>query len=242
MSTEIDISVFIIIFIASTLGATLQGSIGLGLGFITVPLLALIDPRFLPGPLIMGALVLTILLALREHESIQIKGIAWVLGGRVVGTFIGIQILLLIPAEYLSLTFAVMVILGVVISLSGIRIKLNSRNLFGSGTLSGLMATTAAIGGPPLALIYQYLQGPELRGTLSSIFVFGAIISLTALSVAGYFGVLELKLSLLLIPGILTGFVLSRFTARILDKGFIRPSILVFSLFSGILLIIKTVF
>lgn len=240
MDLNIDLMLFVYVFIASTLGAALQGSIGLGLGFITVPLLAIIDPRFLPGPLIMAALVLTVLLAIREHESIQLKGIAWVLSGRVIGAILGIQLLLLIPKSYLSLTFATMVILGVLMSLSGIRIKLNSRNLLGGGTISGLMATTAAIGGPPLALIYQYLKGPELRGTLSSIFVFGAIISVIALSVGGYFGFLELKLSFVLLPGILVGFFLSKYSAKILDRGFIRPAILIFSLFAGLILIIKT--
>jgi uncharacterized membrane protein YfcA len=242
MDLNVDVLLLLYVFIASTLGATLQGSIGLGLGFVTVPLLAIIDPRYLPGPLIMSALLLTLLLAFREHESIQLKGISWVLTGRVLGTLLGIQLLVLIPQQYLSLTFAVMVLLGVFMSLSGLRIKLNSKNLLSSGTLSGLMATTAAIGGPPLALIYQYLQGPALRGTLSSIFVFGAIISLVALSTVGYFGFLELKLSLILMPGILAGFFLSKYTARILDRGFIRPVILTFSLFSGLLLIIKTIF
>jgi uncharacterized membrane protein YfcA len=241
MDLNVDVLLLLYVFIASTLGATLQGSIGLGLGFVTVPLLAIIDPRYLPGPLIMAALLLTLLLAFREHESIQLKGISWVLAGRVIGTFLGIQLLVLIPQQYLSLTFAVMVILGVIMSLSGLRIKLNSKNLLGGGTLSGLMATTAAIGGPPLALIYQYLHGPALRGTLSSIFVFGAIISVAALSTVGYFGFLELKLSLILMPGILAGFFLSKYTARILDRGFIRPAILTFSLFSGLLLIIKTI-
>jgi uncharacterized membrane protein YfcA len=211
MDLNVDVLLLLYVFIASTLGATLQGSIGLGLGFVTVPLLAIIDPRYLPGPLIMAALLLTLLLAFREHESIQLKGISWVLAGRVI------------------------------MSLSGLRIKLNSKNLLGGGTLSGLMATTAAIGGPPLALIYQYLHGPALRGTLSSIFVFGAIISVAALSTVGYFGFLELKLSLILMPGILAGFFLSKYTARILDRGFIRPAILTFSLFSGLLLIIKTI-
>ena len=233
--------VFGYVFIISALGATLQGSLGLGLGFVAVPLLAIIDPQFLPGPLIMAALVLTILLAFREHESIQVKGIAWVITGRLIGTLIGIQILVLVPKDYLSMTFAIMVILGVLISLSGIRIKRSSGSLLGSGTLSGLMATTAAIGGPPLAMIYQYLRGPELRGTLSSIFVFGAIISLIALSTVGYFGLLELKLSVILLPGIFTGYYFSKFTARLLDKGFIRPAILIFSLLSGIILIIKSI-
>jgi uncharacterized membrane protein YfcA len=240
MDINVDLNSLVYVFVASTLGATLQGSLGLGLGFVAVPLLAIIDPRYLPGPLILAALVLTLLLAYREHEAIQLKGITWVLAGRVIGTLIGIQLLVIIPAKYLSLTFAVMVILGVLLSISGMRMKLNSKNLLGSGTLSGLMATTAAIGGPPLALIYQYLKGPAFRGTLSSIFVFGAIISVLALSSIGYFGLLELKLSIILIPGILVGFILSKYTARILDRGFIRPAILIFSLLSGLLLIINT--
>jgi len=242
MDMNIDLISLVYIFIASVLGATLQGSLGLGLGFVTVPLLAIIDPRFLPGPLILAALVLTLLLAYRDHEAIHLKGIAWVLVGRVIGSIIGIQLLLLIPEKNLSLTFAGMVILGVLMSISGIRISLNAKTLLGSGTISGLMATTAAIGGPPLALVYQYLRGPALRGTLSSIFVFGAIISVLALAGAGYFGLLELKLSIIIIPGVLAGFVLSKYTARILDKGFIRPAILAFSLLSGLLLIIKTIF
>jgi len=242
MDINIDLTSFIYVLIISTLGATLQGSMGFGLGFVAVPLLAIVNPGYLPGPLIMAALVLTILLSLREHESIQLKGITWILVGRLLGTLIGIRLLIMIPEKYLSLTFATMVILGVLLSISGLRLRLSVKNLLGSGTLSGLMATTSAIGGPPLALIYQYLKGPELRGTLSSIFVVGAIISLLALSAIGYFGIPEFKLSIILLPGIFTGFLISKFTAKILDRGLIRPAILTFSLLSGIALMIKTLF
>ena len=240
MGITIEIPTLTYIFFVSMLGATLQGSVGFGLGFVAVPLLAVIDPRYLPGPLLMAALVLTIFLSWREHESIQVKGLTWILSGRLLGAFIGIGLLVLIPEKYLSLTFAVMVMLGVLLSISGLRLELNPKNLFGSGTLSGLMATTSAIGGPPLALIYQYLKGPELRGTLSGIFVVGAIISILALSIVGYFGLLEFKLSLLLLPGIIAGFLLSKYTVKILDRGFIRPAILTFSMLSGIILLIRT--
>jgi uncharacterized membrane protein YfcA len=242
MDIKISLASLIYIFLVSTLGATLQGSVGFGLGFVAVPLLAVIDPRYLPGPLIMAALVLTILLAHREHESIQLKGITWILVGRLIGALIGIRLLVLIPKEYLSLTFAGMVILGVILSVSGLRLDLKPKNLLSMGTLSGLMATTSAIGGPPLALIYQYLKGPEFRGTLSGIFVVGAIFSLLALSTAGYFAFKELKLALILLPGIVSGFFLSKYTAKILDRGFIRPAILTFSMLSGIALLIKTLY
>ncbi len=242
MDLNVDLTSLIYVFIVTIVGATVQGSVGFGLGFVAVPLLAIVDLRYIPGPLIMAALVLTLLLSYREHKAIQLKGITWVLVGRLVGAIIGIRLLVMIPEKYLSLTFAVMVMLGVLLSISGLRLSLNAKNLLGSGTLSGLMATTSAIGGPPLALIYQDLKGPELRGTLSGIFVVGAIISLLALSTVGYFDFIEFKLSIVLLPGILAGFFLSKYTARILDRGFIRPAILTFSLLSGTILMIKTLF
>jgi len=174
-------TLLIIIFITA-LGATVQGSVGLGLGFVSVPTLAIIDPIFVPGPLLLSAFFLTILISHREHRAIQFKGIKWAISGRIIGAILGVLVLLFVPKENLALIFAIMVILGVILSFSGIRISPNAQNLFSTGILSGLMATTSAIGGPPMALIYQYLKGPELRGTLSGIFLVGTAISVILLS------------------------------------------------------------
>ena len=233
---------FIVITIIMTLGATLQGSIGLGLGFVAVPLLAIIDTAYLPGPLLLAALILTLLMTAREHKSIRFKGIEWAIAGRIIGSLFGIQILIFMPDRYLAVLFASVVIIGVLLSISGLKLELTSRNLFGAATLSGLMGTSAAIGGPPLALIYQHLDGPSLRGTLSGIFVIGTMISVILLSLTGRFGVPEIKMAMLMVPGILTGFFLSSITAKTLDRGFIRPVVLVFSMLSGIVLIFRVVF
>ena len=240
MDLPINLHLVALVTIIITTGATLQGSVGLGLGFVAVPLLALIYPDFLPGPLIMAAFFLTILMTKREHQAIQFKGITWAIGGRLLGSALGIQILLFLPKKELSSIFAVMIILAVLLSISGLRIPLNSKNLFGVGTLSGLMSVTAAIGGPPLALIYQYLKGPELRSTLSGIFVVGSLISISLLAVAGYFGWYEIKLTAVLLPGIIFGYFLSNRLSKVLDKGFIRPAVLIFSTLSAIMLIIKS--
>ena len=235
-----EINTFLLIVFITTLGATVQGSVGLGLGFVAVPTLAIIDPAYLPGPLLLSALVLTVLISFREHKAIQFKGIRWAIGGRFLGAILGVQILVYIPKNYLSLIFATMVILGVILSVFGFRVRLNTKNLLNIGTLSGLMATTSAIGGPPLALIYQNLNGPELRGTLSGIFVAGTTISVILLAFIGRFGLEEIKLSFILMPGIIIGFFISKYTSKILDRGFIRPAVLVFSLTSGVILLIKT--
>ena len=129
----------------------------------------------------------------------------------------------------------------VVISIIGIDLALTPRNLFGAAIFSGFMGTTSAIGGAPMALVYQKQKGPRIRGTLSAIFVFGTIIALISLAFIGRFGLEEIQVALVLLPGIMIGFSLSRWTAKILDQGFIRPTVLAASALSGIVVIIRNI-
>jgi uncharacterized membrane protein YfcA len=224
------------------LGSTLQGSIGFGLGLIGVPILVLIDPSFVPGPLLLSALMLTLLIAFREHRAIDVKGIAWAISGRILGAILGILILKAVPPENFSLLFGVMVLIAVFISLGGIDLSINPKNLLGAGTASGLMGTTSAIGGAPMALLYQKHKGPSLRGNLSSIFIFGTIISLVSLTAIGRFRLHELQMTCVLIPGVILGFLFSSRMVKVLDKGFIRPAVLIASAASGTLVILKSIF
>ena len=47
------------------------------------------------------------------------------------------------------------------------------------------MGTASSIGGAPVALVYQHAGGPRTRATLASIFVFGTVISIGTLAIAG---------------------------------------------------------
>jgi len=226
----------------AAVGAILQGSIGFGLGLIAVPLLVLINPIFVPGPLLLAALSLTLLLSYREHQAVHVKGIKWAIPGRLVGSIIGAALLTAIPQNSLSVMFGAMVLLAVVISIAGIDLPLTSRNLFGAAIFSGFMGTTSAIGGAPMALVYQKQKGPLIRGTLSAIFVFGTVIALISLVFIDRFGLEEIQVALVLLPGIILGFSLSRWTAKVLDKGFIQPAVLVASTVSGLIVIIRNLF
>jgi hypothetical protein len=59
------------------------------------------------------------------------------------------------------------------------------------------------------------------------------------LAVAGRFGTEEVRASLVLLPGILVGFIASRWTAHLLDRGFVRPAVLGFSALSAIAAIVR---
>ncbi|APU14752.1 hypothetical protein [Actinoalloteichus fjordicus] len=65
---------FAIAGLAVLLGAALQGTIGLGLGMVSGPILALLDPTLVPGPLLMLATLLTLTVVLRERAALDLAG------------------------------------------------------------------------------------------------------------------------------------------------------------------------
>jgi uncharacterized membrane protein YfcA len=223
------------------LGAALQGSIGFGLGLFAVPMLVLIEPRLVPAPLLLASGALTVLLTHRERHGIITDDLKWSLGGRLVGTLPALAVLTAVPAERLGIAFGALVLVGVGLSVSGWQLRPTPRVLLGAGALSGFMATIAAIGGPPVALVYQHESGPRIRGTLSAYFVVGVTISLAGLAWVGRFGLTEVALAGALLPAILAGFWVSRHTAQRLDRGSLRPAVLAVSALSAAAVILKHV-
>ena len=108
-----------------------------------------------------------------------------------------------------------------------------------AGVLSGIMGTIAAIGGPPIALVYQDVPGGRLRTNMSVFFVFGTIISIISLIPVGRMGLQELILTLNLLPGILLGFLLSNFLVKKLDPRRMRGVVLWVATVSALVLVVR---
>jgi uncharacterized membrane protein YfcA len=242
MEFPFDFLSIVLAFVIALSGSVLQGSVGFGLGLVGVPLLVLIDPVFVPGPLLLAAFLLNLMISRREHAAIDFKGVKWAIPGRVLGAILGALMLSLFPKDQLSLLFGTMVLLAVGITLAGLDFPPTSRNVIVAGTLSGFMGTTSAIGGAPMALVFQKQKGSRIRGTLSVIFAIGTAISMVSLLVIGRFGIREIQAALVLFPGVLVGFFLSSYTARILDRGFIRASVLITAALSGMFVVLKDLF
>jgi hypothetical protein len=222
-----------------TVGSALQGAVGFGLGMLAAPLLVLLDPELVPGPLLVAALFLTILVSVREHEAIDLHGVGWALVGRAPGTLLGALVVALASARGIRLIVAGMVFLAVGLVASGVHFRRNRRTLFGAGVLSGVLSTTSSIGGPAMAILYQDESGARLRGTLSGFFAVGLVFSILALAVVGEFSALEAKASLVLLPGVIVGFLLSRPVTRLLDRGHTRRAILVLSALAGLGVVVR---
>jgi hypothetical protein len=220
-------------------GAAVQGSIGFGLGIVGAPLLALLDPRLVPGPVLLAALLLTGLVAWRDWHAVRGADLAWTVPGRLLGTAVAVLVLRVVPADRFEIPFALLILAAVGLTAAGPALPFNRGTLFGAGSLAGLMGTITSIGGPPMALVYQREEGARLRGTLAAFFAFGVVISLGGLAVAGRFGWTEAALAVALMPGVLLGFLLSRWTAGRLDRRATRIAVLVLSAGSAAILLVK---
>lgn len=226
---------------AMAVGAVVQGSVGFGAAVLAAPVVLLVDPRFVPGPMILAGLVLTCLIAMRERAAVDVRGIAWALVGRVPGSGLGVLVLLWVPPDSLQPVVAAMILIAVALAASGLRVEPRRGTLFGAGVASGVLGTIASVGGPPVALVYQHAPGPTLRGTMASYFIFSSSISLVALLAAGLFGMRELFAALVLLPGVVVGFVLSAWTHTLLDRGYMRPAVLALSTIAAVGVLVQGV-
>lgn len=236
-----DLQSILLVISATAAGALLQGVTGLGLNLFASPLLILIEPRLIPGPILAGALLLTILMVLRDHIRMDLRGIGWMAIGMLPGTVLGSQLLPVIPLKALSLLLAGLVLAGVILSLSGLHFPSKWWILFGAGFLSGLGGTLASIGAPPVALVNQEMEPRQLRATLSGYFTLSAIAALAALMPIGRFQATELKLTAWILPGVVLGFLISIPLARFLNKNLSRYAVLGLSAISALVLILRVV-
>ncbi len=215
-------------------GAALQGSAGFGFALLASPILAWVDPQLVPGPLIVAVTLLLALTAFRERSAVDLRGLGWVLAGRLPGTVLGALALKGLGDRALTTALGVLVLLAVGISLRPVRSPPTPPLLMVAGLISGLMGTTAALGGPAVAVLYQHERGALVRSTLATYFLIGAAMSMVALALIGRLGAKEASLAVGLLPGIALGFLASRFTSRWLDQGRTRTAILVIAALAGL--------
>jgi uncharacterized membrane protein YfcA len=240
MNFPLSLYAYLLSFIILTCGAIIQGSIGFGLGLLAVPLLILIDPAFVPGPLLLIAFFLNIMISYRERKGADYPSLKWLITGRLLGTIVAAGILRFLPDNILGILFGSLILMAVAMSSSGIHLRIIPANLFSVGSLSGFMATSVGVGGPPLALLYQKQSGNKIRGTLAAVFLIGTLMSIISLIIIGRFGYEELYLSVISFPAMIMGFYLSGKTAKYLDRGFLRPAVLLISTLSAVVVIVKT--
>ena len=209
------------------------------MGMIAAPVLALVDPSFVPGPLLVVGLSAAVWVAWRERASFEFGRIAWAVVGRVIGTVGGLGLLVVMSDDLVLAMLGLVTLGGVALSVGGWKIPPTRTTMVTAGAASGVMGLLTSIGGPPMALVLQHETGARMRSILSGFFVVGASMALVGLALAGQVGGRELALSAGLFPALVAGLTASRVLARSLDAGWVRPAVLILSGVSSSVLVIK---
>ena len=209
-------------FVVMICGAFIQSAIGFGLAIATAPILYFIDADYVPAPITAVALVLSLLNAHHYRQSLDLKPLAYAIGGRVPGTLAGGLLLVVMDAKQLALVIGTAVLMAVVVSLLPFRIEPTRGRMAVAGFLSGLFGTSSAIGGPPMALILQHSAANAIRANLSAFFVVSSVLSLMMQAGTGHLSSRHLWLTLPMLPASLLGYWLARRYAKSISQHHIR--------------------
>ncbi|MEZ4254216.1 MAG: sulfite exporter TauE/SafE family protein [Polyangiales bacterium] len=231
-----------IALVATFAAACAQGVVGFGFAVLSVPVLALVDTRLVPMPQLLITLPMTVMLFARERGAIDRRGLTWLLAGRVPGAALGALLLAVSTPRTLNLWIAFAVLGAVALLASGRSLKRTHATEFVVGVVSGVMAFVAAIGGPPLALLYRDAKGPTLRATLSAVFALGSLITIIARLLAGQLTWLDVEIALWLLPALVLGVWVSRFLVAHVEGDTLRRAVLGLAAFAGVGVLAKALF
>ena len=220
--------------------SVVQTSSGIGFGMVAAPILILIDPILVPGPILLLSLIVSAMAAFRERHAIDYRGLAVALGGRIPGTILAGLTITIIPVATFGLIFGILVLLAVALSVLARKVSPTPRVLLPAGFVSGYMGTLTSIGAPPMALAYQHGSPSTIRSTMASYCVIGAAFSIATLAWYGRFGLVEIQASAIFLPPLLIGFWLSNFVVRRLQDERIRQIILALCAVASTILIVKS--
>jgi uncharacterized protein len=223
-------------------GAALQGSVGIGFGVLCAPLLVILAPELVPGPVLLLGLLLALMTMTREFRSVDLRELGLAISGRFAGTAAAGAVIAMLPLSVFSTVFALMILAAIALSVSKWHLLPTRRNLVAAGLVSGFMGTITSVGAPPMAMVYQNMPGPKVRATMGAFLMLGAAFSLVTLAVVGRFTASQASSTVWLVPPVLLGFVGSRYLMGHVDRSRrgVKMAVLAVSAVAAVMLLLKT--
>ncbi|MGY1724435.1 sulfite exporter TauE/SafE family protein [Blastococcus sp. SYSU DS0533] len=226
--------------LAVLLASVVQTATGMGFGLLAGPLVLLVQPALVPGPLLVGTLASLLPVVWRERAALELTTVRGAVLASVPGVVAGLWLLQVIDVRLLGITVAVVVLLACSASLAGVRLPGGRRALAVAGFASGALSTVAATPGPPLVVTYRAPTPAAHRANLSVFFVGTTLLSLGVLLAGGELTGGGLAAGVGLVPFVLLGFLLAGPLRRRLALPVMRRTALVLCLLSGAALLVRS--
>ena len=228
--------------------ATVHASVGFGSNLLVGPLLALLSPDLVPGPIVLTGVVVNLVVVWREPRPMGLERehhpwerLRWPLVGLPVGSVLGAVTVAAVPEDDLAVLVAVLVLAAVGLVATGVRLPHTRSSLCATGAASGYLSAAAAIGGPPIALAFVDEDGPAFRRTVSRFLLVSAGLAVLTLAAVGELHRSDIGLAVALMPGVLVGLATGGALRSRVDAGRLRPAVLGVVAASAALVLLRSV-
>ena len=237
----LSIEAFGLLFVVTAVAALIQRTAGQAFGTILAGFTALIAPAYVPGAIIILGAPVTLMSVGLDFRAVKVREILPAILGRLAASVPAAMLVNVIAgSDWLGLIVAFAILLGVALSLWGLKVERTPVTLTAAGAASGFFGTLTAVGAAPMSLIYQHEEAKAARATLNFFFLIGVIGSLIALSAEGAIRKADLHLVAALAPAVLLGVLLSGFIAKWMEGRSLRPVALTLTTGAALLLLGKS--
>lgn len=127
-------------------GSFVQTAIGFGLAVVAAPLLFLVSPDYVPAPICLIGLFISIFNALKHRANISIGGLKVALLGRIPGSLAGGALLVMVSTSVLSLWLGLLVVFAVIVSLLPFRLEPTPAKMGIAGFSQGSLGQVRVLG------------------------------------------------------------------------------------------------
>ena len=235
---------YLIIASIGLLGALIKGSTGFGFSMTALPLLVFQFAVKTAVPIITIWSLTTSLIIILQKKTFTVnrenyKIIYWGALGTIIGT------ILLAHAEERFLTLVVAFIFAclTILSLAGVQFKMKHRKMatFRTGLLSGILAGSITISGPPITLFLNTLKisKEEFREIFAQFDLFTSTVAMIGFSISGLVTLRIVFLAVIFIPMIYLGTFIGKRINRLIPQPAFSTLNLLLSLASCLLLIYR---
>jgi uncharacterized membrane protein YfcA len=221
------------------IGSAFQAAVGIGMALFVVPILAIVEPTFIPGPMLLAGSVLAAMTAYHDRDAIDPKGLRIALLGLAVGTVAGALALRFATGPHMPRVFGIAILAAVLVSILGPTINATTRNLLLGGAAAGVAGIMAGIHGPPISLVFQRADPRVARAMLGAFFMIAYLGSVGALALFGLFRAPELERAIVLLPGVAIGLAIAPLARRFINRDRLRLAILGMAAISGAVLVFR---
>lgn len=216
---------------AFVLGGVVKGTLGVGLPLVVVPLLSLVVPATQAIVLVMFSVLGSNLWQVFEGglSAEGLKRFAPLIGGLLAATLATVPMTLALPEHALRVLLGAVVLLAVVLMALPLRLAVQPRRerwwSLGVGLLSGVLGGVSSLTGP---VVITYLMSLRLArdvfvGSISAIYLAGALPLYASMAAQGRVGAVDALLSALALLPAACGLALGRrLRGRLGEAGFRR--------------------